>query len=674
VSEARLSYRDRLLNGLDAIVPQPQAWFFALRIWIAMMLALYVAFWLQLESASSAAVSVAILAQPKRGQAISKAIYRFLGTLLGGAVSILFAAAFGQDRVLMLVCFTAWLSLCVFVAQYLQDTRAYGAMLSGYTVAIIAISNIDTPQSVFDAAVSRVAAIAVAITAITFINDALASPSTWRGLLPSIAAALRSAKAFARQALRDGDPGPEKALALIRMTAPLRADASAIAGELDDGPRRAAGARSAIAALYAVMAASRNVAIAARDAGLDRPAIVEARAICARLVADDAAAPDRSAFVEARGRLRALIEAAVRESNRGLDEVLTLQRARDLATALMFAQDGLSALGDGHRPLRDVRLPTHRDFPVAFRGAARVALAFALTAALFVALGWPATTYALVQVAAMGAMSSVNPDPLKYANGVLVGIPLAGLAAGLILLLILPVVNGFPILALAVAPVVFAGCFLIANPPTSSVGFILLVYFPVLLSPGNPQSFEAQTFFGNFAQMMIVAVVLATTVRVILPIRPDQARAYAFGSAIGDVRSALLGEGGDAVDRTSLNSDRIFQYAQVNAGPPIVRARRLKLAFAIAHLEASAARAHDQLRALRRDPVLTVPSAQARAALSGGSVGDIEAAAQALLRVGREAGESQRLPVARAVSDLTAIARVMARHRRFLGTITLPDH
>ncbi|MEG9525614.1 MAG: FUSC family protein [Hyphomicrobiales bacterium] len=673
MSEARPSRFNRLLDRLDAVVPQPQAWFFALRIWIAMMLALYVAFWLQLESASSAAVSVAILAQPKRGQAISKAIYRFLGTILGGVISIVFAAAFGQDRVLMLVCFTAWLSLCVFVAQYLQDTRAYGAMLSGYTVAIIAISNIDTPQNVFDAAVSRVAAIAVAITAITFINDALASPSTWRGLLPPIATALRSAKVFARQALRDGDPGPEKALDLIRMTAPLRADASAIAGELDDGPQRAAGARSAIAALYATMAASRNFAIAARDAGPDRPAIAEARSICARLVADDGASVDNSTFAEARGRLRALIEAAVRDGRRSLDEVLTLQRARDLATALMFAQDGLNALRNGHRPLRDVRLPTHRDFPVAFRGAARVALAFALTAALFVGLGWPATTYALVQVAAMGAMSSVNPDPLKYANGVVIGIPLAGLAAGLILLLTLPTVNGFPILALAVAPVVFAACFLILNPPTASIGFILLVYFPVLLSPGNPQSFDAQTFFGNFAQMMIVAVILATTVRVILPIRPDQARAYAFDSAIRDVRSALVGAGGDAVDRTSLNSDRIFQYAQINAGPDIVRARRLKLAFAIAHLEASAARAHDQLRAFHRDAVLQTASAQARAALAGGTVGDIEAAAQALLRAGRDADASQSLPVARAVSDLVAVARVMARHKRFLQTIAHPE-
>lgn len=132
--------------------------------------------------------------------------------------------------------------------------------------------------------------------------------------------------------------------------------------------------------------------------------------------------------------------------------MLALQRAHDLATALMFAHDGLTALGTGYRPLRNVRLPTHRDFPVASRGAARMALAFALTAALFVALGWPATTYALVQVAAMGAMSSVNPDPLKYADGVLIGIPLAALSAGLILLVIPPTVNGFPILSLAVAP------------------------------------------------------------------------------------------------------------------------------------------------------------------------------------------------------------------------------
>ena len=46
------------------------------RTWLAIVLSLFIAFWLQLESASSAAVTVAILAQPTRGQAFTKAVYR----------------------------------------------------------------------------------------------------------------------------------------------------------------------------------------------------------------------------------------------------------------------------------------------------------------------------------------------------------------------------------------------------------------------------------------------------------------------------------------------------------------------------------------------------------------------------------------------------------------------
>jgi len=50
------------VSGTITIAGFPlSTWAFALRIWAAMMVALYAAFWLQLESASSAAVTVAIL-------------------------------------------------------------------------------------------------------------------------------------------------------------------------------------------------------------------------------------------------------------------------------------------------------------------------------------------------------------------------------------------------------------------------------------------------------------------------------------------------------------------------------------------------------------------------------------------------------------------------------------
>ena len=56
------------------------AWVFALRTWAAMMVALYAAFWLQLESPSIAALTVGILALQTRGQAYQKAVYRIVAT------------------------------------------------------------------------------------------------------------------------------------------------------------------------------------------------------------------------------------------------------------------------------------------------------------------------------------------------------------------------------------------------------------------------------------------------------------------------------------------------------------------------------------------------------------------------------------------------------------------
>src|SRR6267154_1195381 len=112
-------------------------WAFALRIWAAMMVALYAAFWLQIESASTAAVTVAILAQPTRGQAYQKAVYRVLATIIGVVASFVIAGLFPQSRSLFVIGFAAWLGLCVYVGGLLDGNRAYGAILSVETPAPI---------------------------------------------------------------------------------------------------------------------------------------------------------------------------------------------------------------------------------------------------------------------------------------------------------------------------------------------------------------------------------------------------------------------------------------------------------------------------------------------------------------------------------------------------------
>src|SRR5262245_19813206 len=58
---------------------------FAVRLWIAITIALCTSFWLQLEAPSSAALTVLILVEPTRGQALAKAGWRLIATIIGVA-------------------------------------------------------------------------------------------------------------------------------------------------------------------------------------------------------------------------------------------------------------------------------------------------------------------------------------------------------------------------------------------------------------------------------------------------------------------------------------------------------------------------------------------------------------------------------------------------------------
>jgi Fusaric acid resistance protein family len=60
---------------------------FGLRLWTAVCLSLYLAFWLELDSAYWAGTSAALVCQPHLGASLRKGWFRIIGTLVG-AVSI----------------------------------------------------------------------------------------------------------------------------------------------------------------------------------------------------------------------------------------------------------------------------------------------------------------------------------------------------------------------------------------------------------------------------------------------------------------------------------------------------------------------------------------------------------------------------------------------------------
>ena len=141
---------------------------FGLRLWASVCLALYVAFYLELDNPFWAGTSAAIVCQPQLGASLRKGWFRMIGTLVGAVMSVVLVACFPQDRVLFLAGLVLWATACAFAATVLRNFASYSAALAGYTVAIVAADLLGATGGVnanaaFLLAVSRASEICIGI-------------------------------------------------------------------------------------------------------------------------------------------------------------------------------------------------------------------------------------------------------------------------------------------------------------------------------------------------------------------------------------------------------------------------------------------------------------------------------------------------------------------------------
>src|SRR6201984_3557373 len=72
---------------------------FGWRLWASVCLALYIAFWLELENAYWAGTSAAIVCQPHLGASLREGWYRPIRTVAGAVAAVVLTACFAQDRI-----------------------------------------------------------------------------------------------------------------------------------------------------------------------------------------------------------------------------------------------------------------------------------------------------------------------------------------------------------------------------------------------------------------------------------------------------------------------------------------------------------------------------------------------------------------------------------------------
>jgi uncharacterized membrane protein YccC len=495
------------------------SWAFAVRLWIAVIIALGTSFWLQLEAPFSAALSVLILAEPTRGQALAKAGYRLIATIIGTAASIAITGALTQSGDLILAAFAAWLGLCVYAAGLLDGYRAYAAVLSGYTVALIAVQQIDTPQRAFESGFARGAAIAVGILSMMLVNNLLLAPERYPQVIAQLGAVRRRIRDYAKAVIRDEVTDATATASLMRETVALRPEITSLATESSNGLLKSAAARSTMVALVAELHAVR--ALAALPVAAD-PTFRE------RLTFMLDRSDDEPSSISPVGH--------VIDSTENLTDATAAPLAWALSELLRTDEEvrqNLVALKSGMRPLRVWLAPLYRSNRIAVESGIRASAQFAIASALFVLTGWPATSGALSIVALVIGLGATTPSPRGFTTIGLIASPIAAALAGVFEFLILDGVSDFPLLAIGLAPFVVGAGLLISGPKPglASLGRVTLLFFLEIFAPSNPQTYDPQAFvFSSFFVCLGTGLLLAAQF-LIPPVSQDRRRRWLVASA-----------------------------------------------------------------------------------------------------------------------------------------------
>ena len=97
----------------------------------AVLVALYIALWLDLDRPYWAMFTVFIVSKPISGAVRSKGVYRFIGTLVGASMSVFLVPPLVQSPVLLSLAVSIWVAGCLYGALQDRTPRNYAFLLAG---------------------------------------------------------------------------------------------------------------------------------------------------------------------------------------------------------------------------------------------------------------------------------------------------------------------------------------------------------------------------------------------------------------------------------------------------------------------------------------------------------------------------------------------------------------
>jgi uncharacterized membrane protein YccC len=514
---------------------------FGLRLWAAVCLALFVAFWLELDNPFWAGTSAAIVCQPQLGASLRKGWFRMIGTVVGATVIVVLTACFPQDRIAFLVLLAFWCGLCAFSATALRNFASYSAALAGYTAAIIAADNLGATggasSDVFLLAVTRASEICIGIAcagivlagtdlggaqrrlAESFANLAAEIMGRFGGMLAPAEAQLPDTKAERREFVRRVialDPVIDQVLgesSHVRYHSPkLQTAAYGLFGALD-------GWRGVATHLSRLPEAARRqgARIILRSLPSELRSVPEAGSL-ALWIADPLA-------------LHRVCEEAARTLIASPADTPSLRLLADetakVLAGMLQVLDGIALLvdapGQPSPGARGFRL-SEPDWLPAMINAGRAFLAISAVELFWIATAWPNGASAIVFVAVLVLLLSPKGD-LAYGGSLAFALGIAGavVCAAAVKFAMLPALQTFPAFCAALGLFFLPAGFAMTvsrQPIVTAVLTAMAFNFIPLLAPTNEMNYDTAQYYNSALAIVVGCAVAPLAFWLLPPLSP----------------------------------------------------------------------------------------------------------------------------------------------------------
>ncbi len=485
---------------------------FSLKTFLAAMLAYYIAIRFDLPRPFWAVATVYIVAHPLSGAISSKSLYRMVGTMIGGAATLILVPNLVNEPILLSAAIIAWVSGCTFISLLDRTPRSYAPLLAGYTVLLAGLPLVTAPANTFDTVVARVEEIGLAILCASIVSHVVLPVHVGTILLGRIDAWITRAQALlTATATAEQDEARRRAerYALAADAADLRSFTT----HLQYDGSRYRHAVTLVRSLQHRMVSFLPLLSEIEDlrralARLDSSQAKQAVSVIDALGSSSTSA---SGISTAKTDLPASFEAP-----RSWESLLLVNVARNLgdivevSRACQSLRDAMkkdNAARAARRVVsRDPVPRPHRDIGMALLAALTVAICLTTSTVFWIASGWTdGMTFAQISgvlCCLLATMDDPVPAMRKFVS-VTIGSIIAAFVYGFA---VLPTIDGYLPLVAALGLFLIPAGICLAVPSLAIVGTGLCINFPLLLILQTHQNSDFTTF-ANSSVATVLAMV-----------------------------------------------------------------------------------------------------------------------------------------------------------------------